>query len=403
MNSPQKKNSPAQTQKQAPAAVKQQDQALTVHQNALQRLQTPEMYEAIKAVLPSGMSVERFIAIAVAEIKSPGLKKVNDAASILVAIFQSAKMGLSLNPQMGEGYLVPFNTKQKDGTWKCIAQFIPGYQGLCKLVRQAENNGVSVVDIKGFVVHDTDLKEPGRFEFFVDGENGMKVFFQQNYIDKPNKIVAALSMAKFSNGYVSYHVVPWYKIEEIQKKALAKTKGFGPWKENPDEMSIKTAIRHHTKTLPKSERVAFAVGQDEIFEGKPLTSEIPEELASTGLIDEGEYTEIIENANAEERDRSAKPDTEEPKPKNVQAPSTENAEGKKTESNPVAPDDKKEIKTPEKDTFLSQLFDIAISKGVEKEIDSICFSEFNYQANEMPMIHWKEVTDHFLSLPDPKE
>lgn len=398
MNSPQKKNSPAQTQKQAPAAAQPRQQAVTVHQTALQRLKAPEMYEAIKSVLPSGMSVERFIAIASAEIKSPNLKKVEDASSILVAIFQSAKMGLSLNPQMGEGYIVPYNCKQSDGTYKFIAQFIPGYQGLCKLVRQAENNGIFVKDIKGFCVHDTD-----KFEYSVNDQGGLTVFFQPNLTVKPTKRIAAFSMATFSDGYVSYHVVPGYKVEEIRDKALKKTRGYGPWKDNEDEMWVKTPIRHHTKFLPKSERLSMAISQDETFEGKPLSAEIPEELVNTGLIDEGEYTEIIESANAEEGDRSTKPDTEEPKPKNVQAPSTENTEGKKTESNPVAPDDKKEIKTPEKDTFLSQLFDIAISKGVQKEIDSICFSEFNYQANEMPMIHWKEVTDHFLSLPDPKE
>lgn len=390
MNQSNQKKTAPQAQKNTPAAAQQATRAVTVHQTALQRLKEPAMYEAIKSVLPSGMSVERFIAIASAEIKSPGLKKVDDANSILVAIFQSAKMGLSLNPQMGEGYLVPFNVKQPNGTWKFIAQFIPGYQGLAKLVRQAENNGVSVLDIKGFCVHDTD-----KFDYCIDGENGLKVFFQQNYTDKPNRIIASFSMAKFSNGYVSYHVVPWYKLEEIKEKALKKTKGYGPWKDNEDEMAIKTAIRHHTKTLPKSERVAFAVGQDEIFEGKPLSSEIPEELVNTGLIDEGEYTEIIEGANAEETDKSTKPDTEEPKPKNVQSPAEDKSKnaGEKNENS---------SSDPEKDKFLNQLFDIAISKGCEKEIDSICFAEFSYNANELPKDEWQKVIDHFSKLPEQK-
>lgn len=304
---------PAQ-QKNVPATNQQKMATQTVHSVALRRLKEPVMHDSIRAVLPPGMAVDRFLAIAAAEIKSANLKKVSDVSSILLSIFQAAKMGLSLNPQMGEGYLVPFNVKQSDGTYKFIAQFIPGYQGLCKLVRQAENNGISVKDIKGFCVHDTD-----KFEYSVNDQGGLTVFFQQNLTVKPTKRIAAFSMAMFSDGYVSYHVVPGYKVEEIRDKSLKKTRGYGPWKDNEDEMWIKTAIRHHTKTLPKSEKLASAISQDEIFDGKPLSTEIPEELAGTGLIDEAEYTDIVENANAEEGDRSTKPDTDEPKPINAGA------------------------------------------------------------------------------------
>lgn len=388
MNQSPNQKKPPQAQKQAPAAAQPKTQALTVHQTALQRLKAPEMYEAIKSVLPSGMSVERFIAIASAEIKSPNLKKVEDASSILVAIFQSAKMGLSLNPQMGEGYIVPYNCKQSDGRYKFIAQFIPGYQGLCKLVRQAENNGIFVKDIKGFCVHDTD-----KFEYSVNDQGGLTVFFQPNLTVKPTKRIAAFSMATFSDGYVSYHVVPGYKVEEIRDKALKKTRGYGPWKDNEDEMWVKTPIRHHTKFLPKSERLSMAISQDETFEGKPLSTDIPEELANTGLIDEAEYTEIVESANAEECDRSTKPDTEEPQPKNVQTPSSTESkeEGKKEEKKVSDPN-------PELDKFLSRITDIAIAKGCEKEIDSICFAEFSYNSNEVPKEEWDAVIKHFMSL-----
>jgi phage RecT family recombinase len=390
MNQSNQKKPPVQAQKQAPAATQQKTQVVTVHQTAIQKLHDPVMVKSIKAVLPPGMEVDRYIAIAAAEIKSTNLQKVQDVNSILLSIFHAAKLGLSLNPHMAEAYLVPYNCKQPDGSYKFIAQFIPGYQGLCKLVRQAENNGIYVKDIKGYCVFAED-----EFDYYIDGQNGLKVTYKPNLTQKPTKRIAAFSMATFSDGYVSYHVVPGYKVEEIRDKALKKTRGFGPWKDNETEMWVKTPIRHHTKTLPKSERVAFAVSQDEIFDGKPLSAEIPEELMGTGLIDEGEYTEIIESANAEEGDRSTKPDTEEPKAKNEQvsspAPIATKGEEKKDEKKVSEPN-------PELDKFLSRITDIAISKGVEKEIDSICFAEFSYNSNEVPKEEWDAVIKHFMSL-----
>jgi len=406
---PNQKKPPQQAQK--PVATQQKPTtAVTVHQTAIQKLHDPKMIESIKAVLPPGMEVNRYIAIAAAEIKSANLQKVQDVNSILLSIFHAAKLGLSLNPHMAEAYLVPFNVKQSDGSYKFIAQFIPGYQGLCKLVRQAENNGIYVKDIKGYCVFAED-----QFEYYVDGQNGMQVSYKPNLTEKPTKRIAAFSMAIFSDGYVSYHVVPGYKVEEIREKALKKTRGYGPWKDNETEMWTKTPIRHHTKFLPKSERLAMAVSQDEIFDGKPLSAEIPEELMGTGLIDEAEYTDIVEAANAEEGDRSTKPDTDEPKPINAGATKLDEkktASGNtvkpvedkkpaaapvKTEKNDPTPAEKKP-QTPEQTEFISRLADIAISKGLEKEIDSICFSEFNYQSEEMPKILWGEVIKHFSSM-----
>jgi phage RecT family recombinase len=362
---------------------------LTVHQTAIQKLNHPKMVESIKAVLPAGMSADRYLAIAAAEIKSPNLSKIQDANSILLSIFHAAKLGLSLNPHMKEAYLVPYNCKQKDGSKKFIAQFIPGYQGLAKLVRQAENNGISVKDIKGFCVHDTD-----EFDYSVDGINGLTVNFKPNLLEKPNSRIAAFSMAMFSDSYISYHVVPGYKVEEIKKKALYKTRGSGPWKDNEDEMWEKTAIRHHCKTLPKSEGVSMAVAQDEIFEGKPLSSDIPEELASTGLIDEAEYEDLVEEHNEADSDNSSKPITEAPQSKTRNRVTKVPEEPKNiNEELPFdyEPKDKRAA-------FLKKLFSIVQKRKLKVNVDEILFAEFGKVSAGLDETDFDAAIKHFENM-----
>lgn len=278
--------------------------ALMTSQTAIATLKGEGMMTALKAVLPPSMSVEKFIAIASAEIKSPALAKVTEPSSIVLSVYHAAKLGLSLNKHMGEAYLVPFSD-YKSG--KTLAQFIPGYKGVIKLARQA-----GVKDIQVTMVYEKD-----EFSWWED-ETGTHYKLIPTMEAKPGKMVAVVTRAVLEDGTVSVLLSRRNKLDKIKDMAMKKTRGSGPWKDWEDEMYLKTAVKQHCKLLPQSEQTAMAFRQDDAFEGAPVDGEVPEELA--GIID-ADYTEVVEqvNAGASEEVATGKPEVSKVVPKTAQA------------------------------------------------------------------------------------
>src|SRR5690606_10748241 len=78
--------------------------------------------------------------------------------SILGSIIQSAQLGLDLDRNLGEAYMVPYlNSKKVQGEWtkQYESQLQIGYQGLMKLCR----NSGTVGDIRAVAVYETDYFE----------------------------------------------------------------------------------------------------------------------------------------------------------------------------------------------------------------------------------------------------
>ena len=72
-----------------------------------------------------------------------------DAGSILSAALLGEALELSPSPQLGQVYLVPFNTKNSDGTWSKKAQFQLGYKGYIQLaIRSGQYKKFNVLAIK---------------------------------------------------------------------------------------------------------------------------------------------------------------------------------------------------------------------------------------------------------------
>jgi len=297
---------------------------------AVEKLKSPEMVKAIRGVLPETVSVDRFLAIAAAEIKNPNLASITDVSSILLGVFHSAKLGLSLNPHMGEAYLVPFRCKVKrrdaatgemvEGK-ETIAQFIPGYKGLVKLARNA-----GLKDIQPTVVHEKD-----EFEHWED-EAGFHFKLKTSHELNRGRVVCVITRAILNDGTSSIKVTWADKLEKIKKAALNKTHNTGPWDTHPDEMAAKTGIRHHCKTLPQTDALAYAVRADETLEGGPVDGAVPDELA--GVV-EADYQVVNEPA-----DTSSKPDVQMPTQKApvspVEAPKQPRGRGRpKAQADPV--------------------------------------------------------------------
>jgi recombination protein RecT len=336
----------------------QPSKAVTTAATAIATLNTPNLIKALKAVLPKGMSVDRYLAIAVAEIKGVSLAKVTVPESIIVAVYHAAKLGLSLNPHMKEAYLVPFNDRKNN---RCLAQFIPGFKGLQKLCRNAGMKDMSVT-----VVYSGDS-----FDWWEDETGTHYTLRPLNELDR-GTIKAVVTRATLPDDTVSVKITPIDYLTKVMESALKKTNGTGPWKDWPEEMAAKTGIKYHCKSLPQSEQLASAIAADEVFEGAPIDSSVPSELS--GAVD-ADYTDIVNQTNEASQKAPNKPVTEAPKPADAtKAPYTS------------------------KDLFAQTIKNMAVERKIEAHIDAVCMAEYGEVLADIPESSFPAVISLFETL-----
>lgn len=278
------------------------------------------MRAQLMQVLPKSVNLDRFVAMAVATAKLAVKNGPLAPESILICMYESAKLGLELNSQMGLGYIVPFYNKKLK---KNIATFIPGYRGLIQLMRNAGTK-----DIHGTIVYSGD-----EWDYYED-EGGRHISHRPTMEKDRGDPVCGYSVAVLPDGTRSVHVEPYHKIAAIRKQALVKTQNTGPWITHEEEMARKTVIRHHAKTLPQSAESAAAIGLDEQLEiGSPLML-VPDELVGAGIID-AEYQEQIEQAIQEPANTSSKPDLTPATPKQTKGRGKGRGKGKQVPETPT--------------------------------------------------------------------
>ena len=89
---------------------------------------------AFEGLLPAHIKTERVLMISLQALsKNPELLEC-DQVSVMACLMQCAALGLEPNTILQEAWLVPFYNKKR----RCKeAQFIAGYPGLIKLMRQS--------------------------------------------------------------------------------------------------------------------------------------------------------------------------------------------------------------------------------------------------------------------------
>lgn len=271
-----------------------------------QKIYTPDFTKALKAVLPQTANKDRWLALAWQASKTLKWKSNLDPNSVLVSLYEGAKLGLEFNPTMGEAYLVPFNCKMRlpsgQDTWRNICTFIPGYKGLIKLARRA-----GVKDIQARVVYSND-----EFDYYVD-ENGPHIMWRPVAKNR-GEPMWVISRAILEDGtYSIMDPLPWDKVESIKQQNLKRSKNTGPWKTHEEEMGQKTGIRRHCKVLPQEAMLAEALHLDEQAEelGNPHGMEVDDALDK---IVDADYREMIEATESEDLEQaSSKPEIEQPR------------------------------------------------------------------------------------------
>lgn len=216
----------------------------------------------IAKMLPTHLNAERLMKVAqIAATTTPALAKC-DVPSLVGAIGQCAQMGLEPNTVLGHAYLVPFNTKRKDGNgnekWVNSVQVIIGYKGLIDLARRSGQ-------IVSIAAHEVCEKDEFELCYGLDEKLNHKPALGDR-----GEIIGFYAVAKLVGGGYAFEWMSRHQVHEIrdasqgyqQAKKYNKEAGH-PWGAHFTEMGRKTVIRRLAKYLPLSIEFQTAAALDE--------------------------------------------------------------------------------------------------------------------------------------------
>lgn len=187
-----------------------------------------------------GQKANGFIASLLSAVNSNDLLKNADQNSIYMAAMMAASLDLPINSNLGHAFIIPFNSKQKDGTYKQMAQFQVSAKGFKQLaIRSGQFKYISDA-----VVYEGQLKS----------ENPLTGFEFDWNNKKSDKIIGFVSYFQLLNGFESTY---YMTNEEMQKHGAkySKTYGqtYGLWKTDFEKMGLKTVTKLNlSKNAPLS-------------------------------------------------------------------------------------------------------------------------------------------------------
>jgi recombination protein RecT len=198
-----------------------------------------------------------FVTSILSVVNSNGQLANADQNSLYTAALMAATLDLPINPSIGHSFLVPFNTKQADGTYKTMVQFQISAKGLKQLAMRSG---------QFLKMNDSDVRE-GEIES-VDRMTG-EIKFNWIQDDKERlakPVVGFISYFKLQNGFESTFYMTKEEVELHAKKFSQTYKKFGTglWKDMFEKMASKTVIKLHlSKDAPLSTSVQKALISDQ--------------------------------------------------------------------------------------------------------------------------------------------
>lgn len=258
-------------------------------QNPLQLLdiQFAERKAEFQAVLPSNCSFERFARIVkTAAIQTPELLAA-DRASLFMSCFKTAQDGLL--PDGREAALVIYNTKQKDGSYKKLVQYMPMVGGVLKKVR----NSGELASISAHVVYDKD-----EFDYCLGDYEHIT---HKPTVGERGKPICAYAIVKTKDNAIYREVMSVTDIEKI--RSISKSKDGQAWKEHWAEMAKKTVIRRISKRLPMSTDLEQVIHRDDEmfeFDNKPKPVNTAVDAINKQVIDISDAVEVESADNGQD-------------------------------------------------------------------------------------------------------
>lgn len=172
-----------------------------------------------------------------------------DPASIVNAAMVAATLDLPLNNNLGFAYIVPYNTRQPDGTYKQVAQFQMGYKGFIQLAqRSGQFKTIACTEIyEGQLVDSNPL-------------TGFVFDFSKK---KSDTIIGFAAYFSLINGFEKTF---YMTVEEMKSHGLKYSKTFknGLWNTDFVSMGNKTILKLLlSKFAPLSIEMQKAVMSDQ--------------------------------------------------------------------------------------------------------------------------------------------
>lgn len=208
----------------------------------------------IRAVLPPGIDPERFVQTVLGVYnRTPDLQACT-TDSIIQSLIKAAEIGLVPNTAHGHAYLVPFNSKQKNGTWLKEAQLQVGYKGY---IYMGTKYGIFAA------IDSRDVYARDHFEVLFDPEPRM---VHRPYLgdDDRGPLTHVYAYGKLKSGAgVVFEVMTRRQVETIRDSTAKGSNGPSPvWRNNFEEMAKKTVLRRLLKDQPCDDALAKAMEYD---------------------------------------------------------------------------------------------------------------------------------------------
>lgn len=215
-----------------------------------------KMAPSVRTVLPKQFDTDRFLRVALSEVrKNPQLSNCS-IESLGGAIMQSAILGLEPGLH-GHAYLVPrWNGKQK----RLDAEFQIGYKGYIDLAHRTGKVAYIVAEI----VYEDDVIE---FEYGSNQKLIHKPNIDSDKYGDPDHAVKYYAFIKFKDGSEQFKVITKAQAQRHAERFTASKKKdggiTGPWKTDFDAMALKTVIKLLFKTVQVSTDFQQQISKDE--------------------------------------------------------------------------------------------------------------------------------------------
>lgn len=209
--------------------------------------------EKMLAALPTQIGAERFYSIALAVANSSDLSECSPA-SILMAIYGCARLGLTPDPALGHVYVLPRKKR---------AEVQVGYRGYMELAGRSR----AIAAVHAEVVFSND-------EFDEDKGSNRRITHRPWYIvgavEAGEPRFAYVTWRDLRSDTIEHHVITSARVDRARKTSQSAGSSYSPWNNDPIAMWKKTAVIDASKSWPLSPELAQAVAWDEQAErGEP--------------------------------------------------------------------------------------------------------------------------------------
>jgi recombination protein RecT len=220
------------------------------------------MADQFKLAMPRGMEATQLIRDALTCLRTTRNLARCERTSVLGGLMTCAQLGLRPGV-LGHAWLLPFwdknlpvvdeHGRERKGGYK--AQLVIGYQGYREL---AQRSG-QIDTLIGRMVHEKDT-------FDIDYGIADTLIHKPFLTGSRGPAVGYYAIVKYvTGGYAFWHMSLAEVQEHRDRYAMARNKQgeiVGPWKDNFDEMAVKTAFLRLAKWMPKSTELASAIEAD---------------------------------------------------------------------------------------------------------------------------------------------